>query len=72
MIKRRETFLLGIIAACVPLSVARAAISRNHAEWVVPPGVNKINVKSWKKNGDQVMNYNFSVEPGQTFELTAK
>lgn len=72
MIKRRETFLMGIFAACIPLSVARAAISRNHAEWIVPPGVNKINVKSWKKDGTKVMDYNFNVDPGQTFELTAK
>jgi hypothetical protein len=68
----KRNILLGLISACVPLSVARAAITRNHAEWIVPPGVRKINVKSWKKNGTEVMNYNFSVEPGQTFELTAK
>lgn len=68
----KRNVLLGLVAACVPMSVAKAAISRNHAEWIVPPGVDKINVKSWKKNGDKVMDYNFSVEPGQTFELTAK
>lgn len=70
--KRREAFLIGMFAACIPISVARAAVSRNHADWTVPAGVDKINVKSWTKDGKRVMNYDFDVEPGQVFSLTTK
>lgn len=53
-------------------AIAYAGISRNHAEWTVPNGVKKINVKSFSKDGDRIMNYDFDVEPGQTFVLTTK
>ncbi len=65
-------FPLGIMSACVTIGVARAAINRNSAKWTVPAGVNEINVKSWKKDGERVMNYDFDVEPGQVFSLTTK
>jgi hypothetical protein len=53
-------------------TVASAAGSNKQTRWIVPAGVNEINVKSWRKDGSKVMNYNFDVEPGQTFLLTAK
>ena len=65
-------FPLGIMTACVTISVARAASNRNSARWVVPAGVKEINVKSWTKDGERVMNYDFDVEPGQIFSLTTK
>lgn len=70
--KKLETFCIGIITASILISAAHAAINRNRAEWTVPPGVEKINVKSWTKDGKRVMNYDFDVEPGQVFSLTTK
>ena len=62
-----------IIALTLALpALAYASISKNHAEWVVPAGVTKINVKSYSKDGQRLMNYDFDVEPGQSFILTAK
>jgi hypothetical protein len=49
-----------------------AEASGRQTRYIVPSGVNEINVKSWRKDGSKVMNYNFDVEPGQTFLLTAK
>lgn len=77
MITRRKmiTGLLGITSVPVTVVAVAAqseAASNNRVQWVVPTGVDKINVKSWKKDGSKVMNYNFNVEPGQTFLLTAK
>lgn len=62
-----------IIALTLALpALAYAGISKNHVEWVVPLGVTKINVKSYSKDGKRLMNYNFDVDPGQTFILTTK
>lgn len=74
MITRRNIFL-GLFAAASTGGVAIASTaktSNRQTRWIVPPGVNEINVKSWRKDGSKVMNYNFDVEPGQTFLLTAK
>ena len=74
MITRRNIFL-GLFAAAGVSGVAIASpakASNRQTRWVVPAGVNEINVKSWRKDGSRVMNYNFDVEPGQTFLLTAK
>lgn len=66
-----KKIVYAIIIASIPV-LAYAGISRNHAEWVVPSGVTKINVKSYSKDGERIMNYDFDVEPGQTFILTTK
>lgn len=74
MITRRNIFL-GLFAAAGTGGVVIASpanASNKQTRWVVPSGVNEINVKSWRKDGSKVMNYNFDVEPGQTFLLTAK
>lgn len=74
MITRRNIFLgLFAVASTGGVAIASTAKTSNRqTRWVVPPGVNEINVKSWRKDGSKVMNYNFDVEPGQTFLLTAK
>lgn len=74
MITRRNIFL-GLFAAASTGGVVIASpakASNKQTRWIVPAGVNEINVKSWRKDGSKVMNYNFDVEPGQTFLLTAK
>lgn len=75
MITRRKIFLglFAIAGAGSTVAIASSANASNkQTRWVVPSGVNEINVKSWRKDGSKVMNYNFDVEPGQTFLLTAK
>ena len=72
MITRRKMFLGVFGVMTTGTAVSATAGSNKQARWVVPSGVNEINVKSWKKDGSKVMNYNFDVEPGQTFLLTAK
>lgn len=72
MITRRKIFL-GLLATSGATGIGTAyAATNKQTRWIVPAGVNEINVKSWKKDGSKVMNYNFDVEPGQTFLLTAK
>lgn len=72
MITRRKIFL-GLLATSGATGIGTTyAATNKQTRWVVPAGVNEINVKSWKKDGSKVMNYNFDVEPGQTFLLTAK
>lgn len=66
-----KKIIIFTLAILLP-AIAYAGISRNHAEWTVPNGVTKINVKSFTKDGKRIMNYNFDVEPGQTFVLTTK
>lgn len=66
-----KKILVAFLVILLP-AIAYAGISRNHAEWVVPNGVTKINVKSYSPDGKRVMNYDFEVEPGQTFILTTK
>lgn len=72
MITRRKMFLGVFGVMTTGTAVAATAGSNKQTRWIVPAGVNEINVKSWKKDGSKVMNYNFDVEPGQTFLLTAK
>ncbi len=72
MITRRKMFLGVFGVMTTGTAVAATAGSNKQTRWVVPAGVNEINVKSWRKDGSKVMNYNFDVEPGQTFLLTAK
>ena len=75
MITRRKMFLgvFGIATTAAGGAIAAPTSKQNkQTRWVVPAGVNEINVKSWRKDGSKVMNYNFDVEPGQTFLLTAK
>jgi len=52
------------------LGAATTAVIAGQTEWTwtVPSGVEKIKVKS-KRGEDTVMNYTFTVEPGQTFQL---
>lgn len=71
MITRRKLFL-GVFGLTATGTGVAYAASNKQTRWVVPSGVNEINVKSWRKDGSKVMNYNFDVEPGQTFLLTAK
>lgn len=66
-----KKIIIFALAIMLP-AIAYAGISRNHAEWTVPSGVKKINVKSFSKDGERIMNYDFDVEPGQTFVLTTK
>jgi hypothetical protein len=77
MITRRKLFLgvLGTATGITTVAVSQtreAEASNKQTRWIVPAGVNEINVKSWRRDGSRVMNYNFDVEPGQTFLLTAK
>jgi hypothetical protein len=72
MITRRKMFLGVFGVMTTGTAVAAAAGSSKQTRWVVPAGVEEINVKSWRRDGSRVMNYNFDVEPGQTFLLTAK
>jgi hypothetical protein len=69
MISKRA-MIFGAFATIVP--TAASAAKRDHAKWTVPAGVDEVNVKSWTKDGKRVMNYDFDVEPGQTFLLTTK
>jgi len=77
MITRRKLFLsvLGTATGITTVAFSQtleAEASSRQTRYTVPSGVNEINVKSWRKDGSRVMNYNFDVEPGQTFLLTAK
>jgi hypothetical protein len=77
MITRRKLFLgvLGTATGITAVAFSKtpeAKASNKQTRYIVPSGVNEINVKSWRKDGSKVMNYNFDVEPGQTFLLTAK
>lgn len=54
-----------IVTAYLQVSYAEAA----SYSYTVPENTDKINVKSFTKDGTQVLNYNFNVEPGQKFVL---
>lgn len=69
--------LLGLAIAPVAYLFGRsnteaAPQKRSSASWVVPSGVEEINVKSYSPNGKLLMNRDISVEPGQVFHLRAK
>lgn len=50
---------------------ASAASQRNTATWKVPPGVQKIRVRSWNADGSPDMDRTLNVEPNQTFRIDA-
>ena len=73
---RRSLFagLAGIISLPF-ISKAADAESRcyeqgkNSVKWTVPNGINRIRVRSWSKDGDEVIDTHFSVKPGQVFQI---
>lgn len=74
--KRR--FIFAALAALVPgvASQARAdaksCISTNNKDsvsWTVPTSVKLIRVRSWSKDGDEVIDTHFRVRPGQVFQI---
>lgn len=71
----KRSLLIGagtFAAASIPMVMeAQAASTRNTATWKVPPGVNKIRVRSWNADGSPDMDRTLSVEPNQTFRIDA-
>lgn len=65
--------LLAGLTALPFLSVATLAATsqRNTATWKVPPGVQKIRVRSWNPDGSVDLDRTLSVEPNQTFRIDA-
>ena len=52
---------------------AKAATTsqRNSATWKVPPGVQKIRVRSWNADGTPDLDRTLNVEPNQVFRIDA-
>ena len=63
--------MAGIGVGRSSVAEAQAASSRNTATWKVPPGVNKIRVRSWNADGSADMDRTLRVEPNQTFRIDA-
>lgn len=42
---------------------------KNSVSWTVPDGIRRIRVRSWSKEGDEVIDTHFSVKPGQVFQI---
>lgn len=73
---RRGLFggLAGIIALPFLSKAADAATrcydqSKNSVKWTVPGGIDRIRVRSWSKDGNEVIDTHFSVKPGQVFQI---
>ena len=65
MNKRKMIGILGATVVAVPFSIPARAETKT---LVVPDGAEKIRVRSYVE-GDEVMDYTFSVKPGQKFRI---
>jgi hypothetical protein len=50
---------------------AASAPNRNSATWKVPPGIQKIRVRSWNADGSPDLDRTLNVEPNQVFRIDA-
>lgn len=67
----KRSLLAGLTALPFFATISYAASQRNTATWKVPPGVQKIRVRSWNADGSPDMDRTLSVEPNQTFRIDA-
>lgn len=68
-----KRFLLRALAALpfIGMGAAAHATQKNSATWKVPPGVDKIRVRSWNADGTPDMDRTLRVEPNQIFRIDA-
>ena len=76
MIGRRG--LVSGLALLLPASLTGAAAGqkacvttnrRDSVTWTVPQGIKRIKVRSWSKDGSEVIDTHFRVQPGQVFQI---
>jgi hypothetical protein len=67
---RKRLLLAGLFTLPFFAAAANAA-NRNTATWKVPPGINKIRVRSWNADGTPDLDRTLRVEPNQTFRIDA-
>jgi hypothetical protein len=72
LMNRRNLFL-GIAASAVTAVPAKSsnAGTKRSATYTVPAGIKHIRVRSWKKDGTEVLDTHFTVQPGQFFRIDA-
>lgn len=68
---RKRLMLAGLLTLPFITTAANANTNRNSATWKVPPGVQKIRVRSWNPDGSKDMDRTLNVEPNQTFRIDA-
>lgn len=76
MISRRG--IIPALAMLLPASVAAAATqskarignTKDGVSWTVPDGIKRIKVQSWSRDGDELIDTHFRVQPGQVFHIT--
>jgi hypothetical protein len=66
-----KRWLFAGLAALPFIGAAQAAPNRNSATWRVPPGINKIRVRSWNPNGKANLDRTLNVKPGEFFRIDA-
>lgn len=72
MLSRRKLFagLAAGVSAVVPAAAATTGSSQKSVTYMVPKGIRRIRVRSWK--GDrEIIDTHFTVEPGQMFRIDA-
>ena len=67
----RRSLVAGLTALPFFAAVATAASQRNTATWKVPPGVQKIRVRSWNPDGSIDLDRTLNVSPNQVFRIDA-
>lgn len=75
MISRRG--IIPALAMLLPASAAAASLqkpkignTRDGVSWTVPDGIKRIKVQSWSRDGDELIDTHFRVQPGQVFHIT--
>lgn len=64
----RRSVLFGL--TCLPFfATISSATEKKSVTWKVPTNVKRIRVRSWDKNGNEVMDTNLNVNPDQVFKI---
>lgn len=74
----RRNLFGGLVAAVGGILLTKPALSqskncytkdKNSVRWTVPSDIRRIKVRSWSKDGDEVIDTHFRVRPGQVFQI---
>ena len=64
----RRSLLLGLTALPFFGTIANSA-EKKSVTWKVPKGIERIRVRAWDKDGNEVMDTNLNVVPDQVFKI---